>query len=72
VRSRVGFAEARTEARVAEQKKLTKGKAALLLILSALGAIVSATALHGWHVYVGFAIVGISLFILFMLWNREY
>jgi NADH:ubiquinone oxidoreductase subunit 2 (subunit N) len=72
VRSRVGFAEARTEARVAEQKKLTKGKAALLLILSALGAIVSATTLHGWHVYVGFAIVGISLFILFFLWNREY
>jgi len=72
VRSRVGSAKARTEARVVEQKKLTKGRAALLLILSALGAIASATMLHGWHVYLGFAIVGIGLFIGFILWNREY
>jgi len=57
---------------VVEQKKLTKGRAALLLVLSALGAIVSATMLHGWHVYVGFAIVGIGLFIGFIVWNREY
>lgn len=55
-----------------EQKQLTKGKAALLLILSAVGAIVSATQLHGWHVYVGFAIVGIGLFIGFILWNRKF
>lgn len=68
----MGFAKVRTEARVVEQKKLTKGKAALLLMLSALGAIVSATMLHGWHVCVGFAIVGIVLFIGFILWNREY
>ena len=54
-----------------EQKGLTKGKAALLLILSALGAIVSATRLHGWHIYLGFAIVGIGLFIGFILWNRN-
>jgi len=57
---------------VVEQKKLTKGKAALLLVLSALGAIVSATMLHGWHVYLGFAIVGIGLFLGFLAWNREY
>jgi 4-hydroxybenzoate polyprenyltransferase len=68
----VGLAAARTEARVAEQKRLTKGRAALLLILSALGAIVSATMLHGWHVYLGFAIVGIGIFIGFFLWNRKY
>jgi len=68
----VGLAAARTEARVVEQKKLTKGRAALLLMLSALGAIVSATMLHGWHVYVGFAIVGIGIFIGFFLWNRKY
>jgi len=68
----VGFAKARSETRVVEQKKLTKGRAALLLILSALGAIVSATLLHGWHVYLGFAIVGIGLFIGFIRWNREY
>ncbi len=68
----MGIAKARTEARVVEQKQLTKGRSALLLILSALGAIVSATMLHGWHVYVGFAIVGVGLFIVFIRWNRKY
>jgi 4-hydroxybenzoate polyprenyltransferase len=72
VRCRVGIAKARTETRVVEQKKLTKGRAALLLILSALGAVVSATQLHGWHIYLGFAIVGIGLFFGFILWNRKY
>ena len=55
-----------------EQRKLTKGRAALLLILSALGAIVSATMLHGWRVYLGFAIVGVGLFIVFIRWNHKY
>lgn len=59
------------EKRVVEQKKLTKGKAALLLILSAIGAVVSAMELRGWHVYLGFAIVGIGLLIAFLIWNRE-
>ncbi len=72
MRCRVGIAKARTEARVVEQKKLTKGRAALLLILSALGATVSATMLHGWHVYLGLAVVGIGLFIGFILWNRQH
>lgn len=54
-----------------EQKRLTRGKAALLLILSALGAIVSATQLHGWHVYLGFAVVGIVLFFGFIRWNSK-
>jgi hypothetical protein len=67
----VGLAAARNEARVVDQKRLTKGKAALLLSLSALGAIVSATMLHGWHIYVGFAVVGIALFIGFIRWNRN-
>jgi hypothetical protein len=57
---------------VVVQERLTKGKAALLLVLSALGAIVSATLLHGWHVYVGLAIVAIVLFAGFILWNRKY
>jgi hypothetical protein len=57
---------------VVQQKKLTKGRAALLLILSALGAVGSATLLHGWHIYLGFAIVGVGLFIGFILWNRRY
>jgi 4-hydroxybenzoate polyprenyltransferase len=67
----VGFATARTEKRVVEQKRLTKGKAALLLILSALGAIVSVKMLHGWHVYLGFAVVGLGLFIGFIRLNRN-
>ena len=68
----MGFAAAKSEVRVVEQKRLTKGKAALLLILSAVGAIVSATVLHGWRVYLGFAVVGIVLFIGFIRWNRKY
>jgi hypothetical protein len=57
---------------VVEQRQLTKGKAALLLVLSAVGAIASATLLHGWHLYLGFAVVGIGLFIGFIRWNRRY
>jgi hypothetical protein len=68
----VVIAAVRSEARVVEQKRLTKGKVALLLALSALGAIVSATMLHGWRVYAGFAIVAIVLFIGFIRWNRKY
>jgi 4-hydroxybenzoate polyprenyltransferase len=68
---RVGIATARSEKRVVEHYRLTKGKAALLLILSALGAIASATLLHGWHVYLGFAVVGVALFIGFIRWNRK-
>jgi 4-hydroxybenzoate polyprenyltransferase len=67
----VGSAAARSEKRVVEQKRLTTGKAALLLILSALGAIVSARLLHGWQIYVGFAIVAIVLFLGFIRWNRK-
>ena len=68
----MGIAAARSETRVVEQKKLTKGKAALLLMLSAVGAILSAKVLHGWHVYLGFAVVGIVLLIGFLVWNRKY
>jgi len=68
----VGIAKARSEPRVVELRKLTKGRAALLLALSAAGAIVSATQLQGWHIYLGFAVVGIGLFIGFVRWNRRY
>jgi len=71
-RCRVGIAKARSETRVVEQRRLTKGRAALLLMLSAAGAIVSATLLHGWHIYLGFAAVGIGLFIGFIRWNLKY
>jgi UDP-N-acetylmuramyl pentapeptide phosphotransferase/UDP-N-acetylglucosamine-1-phosphate transferase len=67
----VGIAAARSGTRVVEQKKLTKGKSALLLVLSAMGAIASATLLHGWHVYLGFAIVGAGILIGFLIWNRK-
>ena len=67
----MGVEAGEVERRVVEQKKITKGKAALLLALSALGAVVSATELHGWHVYLGFAIVGTGLLIGFLLWNRN-
>jgi len=62
----------RCETRVEEQKQLTKGKAALLFVLSALGAIFSAVELHGWHVYLGFVLVGAGLFVGFIRWNRKY
>jgi len=69
---RSGHRQGESETRVVEQKRLTKGTAVLLLLLSAVGAIVSAKLLHGWHIYVGFAIVGIVLFIGFIRWNRKY
>jgi UDP-N-acetylmuramyl pentapeptide phosphotransferase/UDP-N-acetylglucosamine-1-phosphate transferase len=56
---------------VVEQKQLTKGKAALLLVLSAAAAVVSVTLLHRWHVYLGLAIVGAGLLIGFLRWNRK-
>ena len=68
----MGIAKARSELRVVELRKLTKGRAALLLVLSAAGAIVSATQLRGWHIYLGFAVVGVGLLIGFILWNRKY
>jgi hypothetical protein len=67
----VGIAGAPRETRVVEQKKLTAGKSVFLLVLSALGAFVSAKVLHGWQMYLGFAIVGIAVFIGFLAWNRE-
>jgi len=57
---------------VVEQQQLTKGKAALLLVLSAVAAFVAVKLLHGWQVYVALAIVGIVLFIGFLRWNRKY
>jgi len=57
---------------VVELRKPTKGRAALLLGLTAAGAIVSATELQGWHIYLGFEVVGVGLLIGFILWNRKY
>ena len=67
----MGIVAAQSETRVVEQKKLTKGKSALLLALSAIGAVASATMLHGWHVYLGLALVGAGILIGFLRWNRQ-
>lgn len=67
----VGGELTRCEPRVEKQKQLTKGKAALLFLLSAIGALVSATFLHGWYVYLGFALVGAGIFLGFTYWNRD-
>jgi predicted dinucleotide-utilizing enzyme len=57
---------------VVEQNKLTKGKAALVMGVSALAALVSATKLHGWHLYVGLGAIGAAIFAGFVRWNRKY
>lgn len=57
--------------RVVEQRELTKGKAVLLLAISALIAVVSAMKLHGWHVYAGLGIAGVTIFVAFIRWNRQ-
>ena len=41
-------------------------------MVSALGTILSVLELHGWHVYVGLALVGVGVFIGFMRWNRKF
>jgi len=67
----VGIAAALIGTRVAEQKKLTKGTAAFLLVLSAIGAIASAKLLHGWYVYLGLAVVATVILVGFLRWNRQ-
>jgi O-antigen ligase len=56
---------------VGKQKPLTKGKAAFLLVVSALGAMFSVLVLHGWYVYLGLAGVGAVIVIGFLQWNRK-
>lgn len=55
-----------------KRKQLTKGKAAFLIVVSALGTILSVLELHGWRVYAGLAAVGAAVFIGFMKWNRKF
>jgi hypothetical protein len=56
---------------VENQKQLTKGRAALLFVLSALAALLMATQLDGWHKYVGLSLVGVGIFLAFIRWNRK-
>ncbi len=55
-----------------EQNKLTKGEAALVMGVSALMALVSATELHGWHLYAGLRVIGLAIFAGFVRWNGKY
>ena len=55
-----------------EQNRLTKGKAALIMGVSTLMALVSATELHGWHLYAGLGVIGVAIFAGFVRWNRKY
>jgi hypothetical protein len=56
---------------VAQQGELTKGKAALLLVLSAVVALVSARQLRGCQLYAGLAVSGAAIFFAFTRWNRK-
>ncbi len=47
-------------------------KKLLLMIVSFVIAMVSANELHGWHVYVGFAIAVTGLCIALLTFKRKY
>lgn len=55
-----------------DKREMSKGKATLLIFLSGLTAVVSALELHGWHVYLALAIIGVGLAIGFVRWSRKY
>jgi hypothetical protein len=50
---------------------MSKTKALFLVSLSGLTAVISALELHGWHVYLALALVGIGLAIGFLRWSRK-
>ena len=50
---------------------MSKTKAVFLVSLSGLAAIISALELHGWHVYLALALVGMGLIIGFVRWSRK-
>jgi hypothetical protein len=50
---------------------MSKSKAAFLVSLSGLTAVIAALELHGWHVYLALALVGIGLTIGFLRWSRK-
>jgi hypothetical protein len=56
---------------VEEQKQPTKGQAALMFALSALGAVFSVLELHGWHMCMGCVLVGVGIIVGFIRWNRK-
>ena len=53
------------------KREMSKGKAALLIFLSGITAVISALELHGWHIYLALAIVGVGLAIGFIRWSAK-
>ena len=53
-----------------EKREMSKSRAVFLAFLSGLAAVFSALELHGWHVYLALALVGIGLGIGFFRWSR--
>ena len=51
--------------------KSTRGRI-VTLIASLLIAVVSAMELHGWHMYVGFALVAIGMCFALLSFKRKY
>jgi len=58
--------------RTLQKIQMSKSKAALLVSLSGLTAVISALELHGWHVYLALAFIGAALTIGFVRWSRKY
>ena len=54
------------------QREISKTKAAILISLSGLAAVISTLELHGWHVYLAMGLVGIGLTIGFIRWSKKY
>ena len=52
-------------------REMSKTKATFLVSLSGLAAVISALQLHGWHVYLVLALIGIGLIIGFVRWSRK-
>jgi hypothetical protein len=52
-------------------REISKTKATFLVCLSGLAAVISALGLHGWHVYLALALIGIGLIVGFVRWSRK-
>jgi hypothetical protein len=52
-------------------REMSKTKAAFMVSLSGLAAVISALGLHGWHVYLALSLIGIGLVIGFIRWSRK-
>ncbi len=53
-----------------EKREMSKSKAVFLAFLSGFAAVFSALELHGWHVYLALALVGVGLTIGLLRWSR--